>query len=148
MGIDLSTLPPHILALNPHLKGGLPVLGQIEKPAVPEHDDFKEPENAYQGPEKHLSRDLITDLRRRGCHVIVCRTDAPATITPGLPDIHAMFTKDGVCRAAAIELKAAGGTVKAIQRECIAEMRDKGIPVIVAWNLPDAINFCRRELGC
>jgi hypothetical protein len=107
-----------------------------------------EPPNAYDGPEKDLHRDFIADMNRRGVHLVYARTDKESTIGNGLPDFHCMSMGTHAAKACAVEFKRKGGKPSPKQREVIAEMRRKDIPVIVAWNLADAINFCREYLGC
>ena len=122
----------------------------VAPPVVVEvQDAFRQPTDAFVGLEKLLHRDFKTDMERRGVHCVHARTDTESSIEVGLPDFHLMFRgQDGICRSAAVEFKVAGGRVKPSQREKIAEMRQKRIPVIVAWNLASAIAFARQSLGC
>jgi hypothetical protein len=122
-------------------------------------DPDQEPPNAFIGPEKLLHRDFETDMHRRRVHVVHARTDRQSTIAAGLPDFHLMCSRrvydneddrigEEKCFACAVEFKTAGHNPSPKQREVIAEMRAKGVPVKVCWTLADAINFAREHLGC
>ena len=112
-------------------------------------DDDCEPPDAFQGAEKLLHREFAADCQRRGIHIVHARCDQAATIGAGLPDFHLLYTgTDGITRAAAVEFKRSGGSLSPKQREVIADIRRKGIPVKVAFTLRDAIDFAKRSLGC
>lgn len=112
-------------------------------------DQDTEPPDAFEGAEKLLHADFEADMGRRGVWFVRCRTDEAATIPPGYPDFHLMFTApDGITRGCAIEFKRAAGKPSLRQRERIADMRKLKIPVAVCWNLKDAIAFARKWLLC
>ncbi len=125
-----------------------PECQSIEPVIQPDQLD-KEPPDAFEGLEKLLHRDFLTDMQRRGVHCIHARDDTNSTIERGLPDVHCMFTgPDGVTRGIGIEFKRKGGSLSKRQTEKIAEMRALKIPVKVCWSLRDAILFAREKLGC
>ena len=136
-------------------KHGLPcALDAPPCPPTPEttpsvRPDDAEPPDAFTGAEKLLHRDFAADMERRDCWFVSCRTDQRATIPSGYPDFHVLYTgEDGICRGCAVEFKRAGGSLAELQRSTIVEMRRRGIPVIVAYTLVDAIRFAREKLGC
>jgi hypothetical protein len=47
---------------------------------------------------------------------------------------------------ALVEFKAPGGTLSQDQKECIAELRRDGTPVLVTEDLGEAIKFLREHL--
>lgn len=99
--------------------------------------------NRYERQQEKILHDqLVEDIRRRGWLVVHCRTDKPATIRVGWPDMTVMNKG----RAAMLELKAAGGVLSQKQRECIAEIESNGTPVLVTSDLAEAIRFLRSKL--
>ena len=95
-----------------------------------------------KGEEKKLNQLVVADLRRRGIFVIVSRTDKASTNQVGLPDIVACYNG----RVAMVELKASGGKLSDRQIACHAELTRSGVPVAVAYNFDDAIQFVLKHL--
>ncbi len=107
-------------------------------------DGDAEPADAFQGPEKQLSAMVCADLRRRRVAISVPRGDRESTVQKGWPDLTCLFQGRGCC----IELKVSGGKLSDFQRQCHADLRAAGVPVLVAWNFDAAIAFARAQLGC
>ena len=95
-----------------------------------------------KGEEKKLNQLVVADLRRRGIFVIVSRTDKASTNQVGLPDIVACYN----WRVVMVELKASGGKLSDRQIACHAELTRCGVPVAVAYNFDDAIQFVLKHL--
>lgn len=96
-----------------------------------------------KGEEKKLNQLVVADLRRRGIFVIVSRTDKASTNQVGLPDIVACLYG----RVAMVELKANGGRLSDRQIACHFDLTMSGVPVVVAYNFDDAINFVLKHLN-
>ena len=95
------------------------------------------------GEEKKLNELVTTDLRRRGAYVLVSRTDKQPTIRRGHPDLTVMHMGLVCC----IELKAHGGRLSQHQRECIEDLKRSGIPTLVSYSFPEAIDFAVHILS-
>ena len=94
------------------------------------------------GEEKKLNELVCIDLRRRGAYVLVSRTDQKPTIRRGHPDLTVMHMGLVCC----IELKAHGGRLSQHQRECIEDLKRSGIPTLVSYSFPEAIDFALNHL--
>lgn len=95
------------------------------------------------GMERELSRQFCAYLTQRGVPHVVMRTDRKSTARAGWPDITALYAN----RACCVELKVLGGVVSREQAQCHAELHAAGVPLIVAYNLQQAIAFARENLN-
>lgn len=95
-----------------------------------------------RGEERKLNELVCADLRRRGIPFIVARTDKESTIRPGWPDITALRLGKGCC----VELKAENGKLTAAQRARHEELRAAQVPILVAYNFNQAIEFILSNL--
>jgi hypothetical protein len=105
--------------------------------------------NWHKGPEKELHDWLEADLLRRGISYVHARTDQKSTISNGWPDFSCFFTApDGITRACFVELKNRAGRTSVDQRDCIAELQRKNIPVLVTGDFRQAVEFIKLHLCC
>ena len=126
--------PVHREAITPEIA----VATIAKKSNAPE----PKPTKWTKGEEKKLNQLVVADLRRRGIFVIVSRTDKASTNQVGLPDIVACYNG----RVAMVELKANGGKLSDRQIACHAELTRCGVPVAVAYNFDDAVQFVLKHL--
>ena len=124
-------------AKNPHIFGAPPTM-----PAATEEPVSDAKRRWRKREEAKLHNDLIQDLQRRGWGYVHSRMDKPSTIASGWPD----FTVIHGDRVALVEFKAPGGILSQAQKECIAELRLDGTPVLVTEDLGEAIKFLREYL--
>jgi hypothetical protein len=148
--IDPANIPPHIRAAMeraPAIRAGSVPLSRALPPVAglgpgKAAEPTPAQERWQQGEEKALSALVVTELRRRGCFVIVSRTDKPQHCQRGLPDLI-------VCRGskvAMVELKAGNGRLTQAQAECHAELEAAGVPVTTAWSFDHAVQFAVSRL--
>lgn len=114
--------------------------------AGPAPEKAAEPSEAQvrwtKGEEKELSRLVVTDLRRRGCIVVVSRTDKPTGQDRGVPDLIVMRGGKVCC----IELKAGRNVLSKAQIDYHDALIAAGVPATTAWNFDDAIKFAFEKL--
>jgi len=132
-----SNAGPGFKSKNPHIFGPTPTAPVEEEPRV---SDAKRKWKKRE--EGKLHTDLIQDLQRRGWGYVHSRMDKSSTIRRGWPD----FTVIHMDRVALVEFKAPGGSLSQDQKECIAELRRDGTPVLVTEDMGEAIKFLREYL--
>jgi len=104
--------------------------------------------NWHRGPEKELHDWLETELIRLGISYIHGRMDKESTIRKGWPDFSCFFTApDGIPRACFVELKNRAGRTSLDQIECIDELRERNIPVLVTGDFREAVAFIKLHLA-
>jgi hypothetical protein len=105
------------------------------------------PDNWHRGAEKNLHDWMEAEMMRMGVSYIHGRMDVKSTIRNGWPDFSLFRAgEDGVVRACFVELKNRAGKTSAVQREVIAEMEGRGLPVLVTGDFREAVEFVRKHL--
>lgn len=95
-----------------------------------------------KGEERKMHELFEQDLIRRRWPYIHSRMDRKPTIREGWPD----FTVFWGLRFILIEFKAPGGTLREKQKECIDDLTDAHIAVLVTQDVGEAIDFCKKQL--
>jgi hypothetical protein len=104
-------------------------------------------ENWHRGAERDLHDWMEAEMMRLGVSYIHGRMDVKSTIRNGWPDFSLFRAgEDGVVRACFVELKNRAGKTSAVQREVIAEMEGRGLPVLVTGDFREAVEFVKKHL--
>ncbi len=95
-----------------------------------------------KGKEADFQREIMRYCDLHSIYVLAPAFGKKTRMKVGHPDLTLLRDGKGIC----IETKTEGNATTADQDKCIAELRIKGVPVLVAYDLPTAIEFIREHL--
>lgn len=111
-------------------------------PVAAQAKDAAKREKWARGQEADFQREIARYCDLHSIYVLAPAFGKKTRLKRGHPDLTLM--RNG--RVCCIETKTEGATLTADQEACIAELRLKGVPVDVCWDLVSAIEFIKIHL--
>lgn len=94
------------------------------------------------GKEQDFQREIMRYCDLHSIYVLAPAFGKKTRVKSGHPDLTLLRGGRGIC----IETKTEGNDLTPEQERCITELRIKGVPVLVAYDLQTAIEFIREHL--
>ena len=116
---------------------------------APEVEPERDRSKWWKGRESELHDLFALECLRRGVSFIHARTDQKSTIRNGWPDFSCFRVSDtdpASVLACFIEFKTKTGKTSKDQDECIAELAERGIPVLVTGDFAEAVEFLKQQI--
>jgi hypothetical protein len=92
--------------------------------------------------EQKMHRQFANWLYLNKIHFVHSRMDRKSTTAAGTPDF--ICVKGRFC--CFLEMKAPGGRLSEVQKSYVQKLEADHIPVLVAYSVQDAIEFCKERL--
>jgi hypothetical protein len=131
---DTAVIPPHLAKLmSPADRKSIGAGAELPSESAAKSE---------RREERKLHAQFSQWCLRLEIEVIHGRMDKKSALPVGWPD----FTCMKGTKFCLVEFKAPGGKLSEVQTQVITRLQNKSIPVLVAYSVKDAIDFCREVL--